>query len=183
LEYEKACRGGAATSGEYAWGSAVTTQATSITNSGQNSEVAGQTGNGLSNYGNGAVAGPLRCGFPATATTTTRAQTGQSLYGGMELSGNLAEFYVTVGQAGPPGGRIFNGTYGTGALSAGGNATNSDWPGYAAGEVSGAAGSGVRGGSWSDATNTICRVSERGFSNTTYTTRDNNKGGRLGRRP
>jgi formylglycine-generating enzyme required for sulfatase activity len=177
--YEKACRGGAAVSGEYAWASATApTQATSITNSGQNTEVAGQTGNGLCNSA-GSLTGPLRCGFAGTAITTTRAQLSQGLYGAMDLSGNLQEPYVTVGNA---TGRAFTGTNGDGALSTNGNAQNSDWPGYAAGEVTGATGIGARGGSWALA-NTYARVSDRTNAIDGVSTRVNDRGGRLGRTP
>ena len=103
LEFEKASRGPSSAdtgvNGEYAWGNATITQATSISNSGQTSEVAGQTGTGLCAYGGaGSVQGPMRCGFAATGTTT-RVQAGASYWGIMDLSGNLWKRPVTVGNS------------------------------------------------------------------------------------
>jgi formylglycine-generating enzyme required for sulfatase activity len=69
----------------------------------------------------------------------------------------VAERVVSIGNA---QGRAFAGTHGDGLLSANGFATNADWPGYAAGEVTGAQGSGIRGGGWSDAADRL-RVSDR----------------------
>ena len=147
LEFEKACRGPSTpVANEYAWGTTDLNQVTSINNSGHNNETAGQTGNGLCNYNNG-VGGPLRSGFAAT-TTTSRLTAGASYWGVMDLTGNNWERCVTVGNS---SGRAFQGTHGTGALSANGNATNivgkRDWPGYTS-EVVGAAGSAFRGGDW-----------------------------------
>jgi len=63
----------------------------------------------------------------------------------MELSGNLWERAVTVGNA---TGRAFTGLHGNGALSTNGHANETDWPGLTGGEVTGATGSGFRGGHW-----------------------------------
>jgi formylglycine-generating enzyme required for sulfatase activity len=57
----------------------------------------------------------------------------------MELSGNVWERPVTVGNA---TGRLFDGLHGNGALTVGGEADVSNWPGTAA------TGAGYRGGSW-----------------------------------
>jgi len=177
LEYEKAARGPSTpVANEYAWGSTTITQATSILNSGANNEVAGQTGNGLCAYGNAAnVQGPLRCGFAAIAGAT-RLQAGASYYGIMELSGNVWERPVTVGNT---TGRAFTGTHGNGSLSTNGNANNSDWPGYVS-EVTGATGVGFRGGSWLNVA-TNARGSDRILAASTSANRNNNLGGRAAR--
>jgi formylglycine-generating enzyme required for sulfatase activity len=178
LEFEKASRGPSSVdtgvNGEYAWGSATILQATSINNSGQNSEVAGQTGSGLCVYGSaGSVQGPMRCGM-AAANSTTRAQAGASYWGILDLSGNVWKRPVTVGNS---TGRTFTGTNGTGLLASDGNATNSDWPGYSAGEVSGATGCCFRGGAWISGF-TLERVSDR--DNAAYV--DTNRGSSYGAR-
>jgi len=158
MEFEKAGRGpNSAVAGEYAWGTTNLTQATSISNSGAVSEVAGNSGNGLSVEGsNLSVQGPLRVGFAATGSTT-REQAGAGYYGNMELSGNLTEYIVTIGNS---SGRAFLGTHGDGVLSAQGYATNSDWPGYVSGQVTGSAGCGHRGGDYSNSSSN-CRISDR----------------------
>ena len=181
LEYEKAARGPSSadtgTNGEYAWGSTTITGATSISNSGQNSEVAGQTGNGLCVYNNaGSVQGPMRVGM-AAASSTTRAQAGASYWGILDLSGNVWKRPVTVGNT---TGRAFLGSNGTGVLASDGNATNADWPGYSAGEVSGATGCGFRGGVWYHGS-TNARVSDRNYAASVDATRDSGYGARFAR--
>jgi len=173
LEYEKAARGTAsAVADEYAWGSTTITQVTGITNSGATNETASNSGNGLCVYGSHASVqeGPMRCGFAATASTT-RAQAGASYYGVMELSGNLSERPVTIGNA---TGRGFTGTSGDGALDATGDANVTNWP------ATDAVGSGFRGGNW-DLGATIARVSGRDFAAYTGTVRGSNYGARCAR--
>lgn len=148
-EFEKACRGNSnAVANELAWGTVNITQANSISNTGQNIEVAGVAGAGLSVYGSHAsVQGPIRSGFAATASTSTRENAGASLFGVLDLSGNLWERCVTVGEANS---RMFTAAHGTGFLSASGNAAVAgSWPGCSAGstEVTTVA-PGCRGGSW-----------------------------------
>ncbi len=129
--------------------------------------------------------GPLRCGiFAASSTNHTRLETGGSYYGVMELSGNLWERPVTVGNS---TGRSFDGAHGDGALSATGNANDAPgttslqyWPGYSSGAVSGATGSGFRGGHWYlDATD--ARVSDRSDAANTNANRSYAFGGRVAR--
>jgi formylglycine-generating enzyme required for sulfatase activity len=188
LEFEKAARGpAAAVAGEYAWGTTNITQATGISNSGAINEIASNSGANCV-YGSATnVQGPLRTGFAATSTTTTREQTGASFYGIMELSGNLWERPVSVmGSQSGTAVSTFAGTNGDGTLAADGNASGTagvniyDWPGYASGEVTGAAGSGCRGGIWSD-DSSYGRTSARSNAATAYTGRNNNYGGRLAR--
>ena len=169
LEYEKACRGDqAAVSGEYAWGSASITGATGINpNSGANNETFSNAGANCAYNNSGGVQGPLRVGAFAGGATT-RAQAGASYYGIMELSGNLWERAVTIGNA---TGRSFTGLNGNGQLSPAGHANQSLWPGIDNNSVViGATGSGFRGGAWLYAASNA-RVSDRFFAAHTVTDR------------
>lgn len=102
LEYEKMCRQGWQTGtgkitspkqGEYAWGSTTVQIPTSssFTNGGMENE---KLSNATVNTG-GEVSGPVRVGaFASSATAAAPQETsGGGFYGGMELSGNLAEIY------------------------------------------------------------------------------------------
>jgi formylglycine-generating enzyme required for sulfatase activity len=176
LELEKAARGpNAAVANEYAWGTTSITGATSISYSGRNNEVAGESGYGLCNYNNSAVQGPLRSGFAAGASTT-RVDAGVGYYGAMDLSGNNWERVVTLGNS---TGRSFTGSHGNGALSDSGHATNSDWPGYSIVNtaVTGATGSGFRGGDWMDPS-TFIRVSSREYAAFVFSNRHQTHGAR-----
>lgn len=173
LEYEKACRGNQTpVANEFAWGSTSITAATSISNDGADNEVPGNaSANCVFGY-QAAVQGPMRVGCFATGSST-REQAGASFYGIMELSGNLWERSVTIRN---PEGRVFTGTVGDGSLSATGNATNGDWPGFAGGEVTGAAGAGFRGGGWNIGVTDVALVSDREFTDLTHTNRDGTHG-------
>jgi formylglycine-generating enzyme required for sulfatase activity len=140
LEYEKAGRGPiGVVSGEYAWGSASITGATSITNGGTTSE-RGQAGSNIAYNGSGGVQGPIRVGSFGSGGVTSRVTTGASYYGVFDLSGNVWERPVTVGNS---SGRSFQGkTHGDGNLDTNGNANQSNWPSTTA------TGVGFRGGSW-----------------------------------
>jgi formylglycine-generating enzyme required for sulfatase activity len=141
LEFERAGRGPyRAVSGEYAWGSTSLTQATSISNSGLPSERA-QSGANMASNNHASVPGPLRVGSFAYGVAT-RIASGGGYYGAMELSGNLWERAVTVGNS---TGRSFAGrNHGNGVLDSSGNPNVSTWPG------TGSTGSGYRGGEWGD---------------------------------
>ena len=141
LEFERAGRGPyRAVSGEYAWGSTSLTQATSISNAGLPSERA-QSGANLAYGWHASVQGPLRVGSFASGGVATRIDAGAGYYGAMDLSGNLSERPVTVGNS---TGRSFEGRYhGNGALDSSGDPNVSTWPG------TGATGSGLRGAGWS----------------------------------
>ncbi len=142
LEYEKACRGPVApVANEYAWGNTSITGAANITNGGATNESSNTAGANAVNNSNANVQGPMRVGVFAGGATT-RVQSGASYYGILELSGNLWERPVTVGNA---TGRAFTGVLGNGALDATGNADAANWPGTSA------QGAGFRGGGWSDA--------------------------------
>jgi len=186
-EYEKACRGTqSAVYGEGPWGTTDFTQAEDpILNSGEGSEVATTTGDGLCNY-NGAgsdVGAPLRSGFAATSSTT-RVSAGAGYYGNMEMAGNLRESAVTLGQEKT---RDFAGTHGDGTLNSTatyeGNATNLDWPGIDATTnkgVTGYASLGNRGGTWNDSS-LFTTTSNRTYASTSYTLRNSWLGIRVAR--
>jgi len=145
LEFEKACRGSLpGVANEYAWGNTALSRTTTITNDGTGMSMAD------GNCNSSTPDGPYRCGIYATANST-REQAGSTYWGIMEMSGNLFERTVTIGNA---EGRAFTGSHGDGELSSG-NATNPDWPG------ADAVGSGMRGGNWNLGAATRLRVSMR----------------------
>jgi len=122
LEFEKACRGPLVpVPNEYAWGSTTISATTAIENDGTGTETA--TG-GNCNYNSCLVDGPYRAGIYATGSSS-RLSAGASYWGIMELSGNLTERPVTLGNA---AGRSFTGLHGNGKLDADGNADVSLWP-------------------------------------------------------
>lgn len=162
LEYEKSARGTqSVVSGEYAWGSTSLTSGTSISGSEDGSETISTSGanaiyNNITFSGGDGGSGPVRTGIFAKSTTG-RTQSGSGYFGSMELSGNLSERVVTVGNA---AGRLFTGTHGDGEITSNGFADNSDWPGYDGTQVTAADGSGIRGGSWSDSSSKL-QISDR----------------------
>ncbi|MCH8292955.1 SUMF1/EgtB/PvdO family nonheme iron enzyme, partial [Candidatus Poribacteria bacterium] len=157
LEFEKICRGtGAVVDDEFAWGNAnIASSAYNLINDGTpdatvSNAASSPTGNASYSATGGNISGPLRCGIFAT-NNSTRAEAGASFYGVMEMSGNLWERPVTVGNL---TGRSFTGAHGDGSLDGNGNATVGNWPG------TNADGAGFRGGGWSSGT-TGLRVSDR----------------------
>ena len=175
LEFEKACRGlETPVANEYAWGTATvagnayTLENDNATNEGIASNYSTSTGNASYDITDGSIDGPLRVGiFAANADNQGRITAGASYYGIMELSGNLWERAVTVGNA---TGRDFTGLHGNGALSTNGHANETAWPGLTSGEVTGATGSGFRGGYWSGNATSL-RVSDRLYAPYTGTVR------------
>jgi formylglycine-generating enzyme required for sulfatase activity len=169
LEFERAGRGPyRAVSGEYAWGSTSLTQATSISNAGLPSERA-QSGANLAYGYHASVQGPLRVGSFASEVGITRIGAGAGYYGAMDLSGNLLERPVTVGNS---TGRSFEGRYhGNGALDSSGDPNVSTWPG------TGVTGSGLRGGAWNSSSSTA-RLSFRASAASADSGRNINLGGR-----
>lgn len=185
FEYEKACRGFATpVPMERAWGN---TSSRAQRNhyidgpedgSGEElstSDVGGVTLGGNFNNSN-TLKGPVRVGiYAATAEAAgleiNRDNTGASYWGIMELTGNLYTRTVSVLGSG------FTGSHGTGALSTAGHATSSDWPGYSGSAVSGATGSGYRGGIWSD-TSDMAHISNRWYAKTVQTSRSYLSGAR-----
>ncbi len=172
MEYEKACRGTATpVPNEYAWGNTTIAAATGISNGGASNETPSNSGANAVYGSQTNVQGPMRVGVFAKSGTT-RAQSGASYYGIMELSGNLWERPVTVGNA---TGRAFTGVHGNGALSANGHADPTAWPEMSSGEVTGANGSGFRGGSCFTVASRLLS-SDRGHAADPYSVRGNNYG-------
>ena len=105
----------------------------------------------------------------ASGGVATRIDAGAGYYGAMDLSGNVWERPVTVGNS---TGRSFEGRYhGNGALDSSGDPNVSTWPG------TGATGSGFRGGVWLNVS-TQARLSSRLFATDAYSGRDYGWGGR-----
>jgi len=165
LEYEKACRGPLLpVANEYAWGTA-----NIVSDSGDGTLNVSSPENGTETnttdvslgaavYGANQIqvggvnsgTGPVRCGLFATANSG-RISSGSTYWGIMEMSGNLWERLVTVGNS---TGRGFTGAHGDGKLNSSGDADVSSWPGI------NAIGTGLRGGGW-DKTSPYCSVSCR----------------------
>lgn len=168
LEFEKAARGPyRAVSGEYAWGSTSIAGANSVANAGKSNEAPGAAANCV--YSNaGGVQGPMRVGAMA-AGDATRIESGAGYYGAMDLSGNVWERSVTVGNS---TGRAFTGAkHGNGVLTSSGDVDVTSWPGTTAG------GAGFRGGNWSDSAS-LARLSERNIAASTDSVRTFRRGGR-----
>ena len=150
LEFEKACRGPATPiPNEFAWGNISYTDTTGFSGDADGSglETALPAGANCNlNYND--ILGPVRSGIYATAASG-RTASGATYWGIMDMSGNLQERAVTVGNA---KGRTFAGTHGDGFLASNGCATNNlDWPAsWTGGGVTNAQGGGVRGGSWNN---------------------------------
>lgn len=156
LEFEKVCRGPAAPlPNEFAWGAKTYTELTSESGDvGSGTETVLPAGANV-NY-QGPLSGPVRAGIYAT-NNSTRARSGAGYYGVMELSDNVHEQAVTVGNT---TGRGFMGTHGDGFLSAGGDADAPSWPG------TGGTGAGLRGASYDAYIVTSGTISSRGSAAT-----------------
>ncbi|MBU2938433.1 SUMF1/EgtB/PvdO family nonheme iron enzyme [Lacinutrix sp. C3R15] len=158
LEYEKACRGPIIPKpGEFAWGNAnITTNAYTTVNNGEANELITNpdqaTGNAAYSITLGTF-GPVRNGiFAASAINKNREETGGSYYGIMELSGNVYERCITIGNL---RGRQFTGNHGDGIITETGDSNVTNWPLFSSGE-----GFSYRGGGWINAANFL-RVSDR----------------------
>lgn len=171
LEFEKAARGPLPpVPHELAWGSTNAWRATGLANAGTIEEAPTPEGANATywsrTFGN-PIGGPLRVGAFA-APGLSREQAGAGYYGALELSGNLWERTVTVGD--DPG-RAFSGAHGDGALDAGGDATVPCWPRW------GTSGAGQRGGSWRSEVAGM-RVAQRGSASFIHTDRGPSAGWR-----
>ena len=130
FEFEKVCRGPLnPVPNEYPWGSTTTRRAEGYgNNAGTNSMRHGEVGfyDGLAVYNwndyNGA---PYRSGSFANSTTT-RAQSGSTYYGIMEMAGNLSE--QVVGGGSGYDFSNFTTANGDGILGTDGNANTVGWP-------------------------------------------------------
>lgn len=137
LEYEKACRGAQTpVANEYAWGSTTITAVASATSPGRSNEASGTIGANAV-YGSGSPAGPRRVGLVATGGAT-RIQAGAGYHGALDLSGNIGELTVTVGNS---QGRAYTGVHGNGSIDLSGIHDAGNWP-------TGGQGVGFRGGFW-----------------------------------
>jgi formylglycine-generating enzyme required for sulfatase activity len=167
LEFEKACRGTQSVADdEFAWDTANIIAATTISGTENGTETITNSGanccyGGVAFTGGDGGHGPLRCGIFAKPSAT-REQAGASYYGIMELSGNLYERAVTLGNS---TGRGFTGSNGDGSLDGIGDANVLNWPG------TNATGTGFRGGDWGHYASNM-RVSDRIFAGGTYADRD-----------
>jgi formylglycine-generating enzyme required for sulfatase activity len=152
LEFEKACRGPLTpVANEYAWGSTAVTDITGFSGTDGSGTETASPANANCNYGNNGIFGPVRCGIYATSTSGREAS-GATYWGIMDMSGNLWERPVTVGNT---TGRAFAGSLGDGKLNTTGDANADYWPGTSA------SGAGFRGGSWDVPTTTDLRSSQR----------------------
>lgn len=166
IQFETICKnnyGNQPIFGEYAWeNKLINSSAFALGNFNTQSEFASNISTTLGNaiFNQSGLDGPVRNGIFSTATTTNRKQSGAAFYGVMEMSGNLSEACVTVGNV---AGRSYNKlglpglSRGDGILSPNGNALVSYWPGnvaattmetIATAEVTTGAGTINRGGSW-----------------------------------
>jgi len=181
LEYEKACRGGAsAVLNEFAWGNSLKAFNTySISNSDATDEAISanyRTTAGNAIYSLTYSTGPVRCGiFAANSANNNssnyygRMRSGATYYGIMEMSGNIAEFVVSVGDSDS---RNFNGLEGNGNLDLSSKYTFGNWPDTKLV---------YRGGSFADNVAKMQITNRTGAYNgglTDYTARVNNHGGR-----
>jgi len=97
------------------------------------------------------IGGPMRVGCFADGSST-RATASAGYYGAMNLSDNVYERVITIGN---PEGRLFTGTHGDGILDVVGNHTNTDWPDKYA------KGSGMKGADWCSGIHHTSHVSHR----------------------
>lgn len=153
LEFEKACRGPREPSKkEYAWGTPPSSQIQGIIYMGTPGEKAVPEDANCAYGGHQNVQGPVSSGVSAAG-----------YWGNTELSGNLWERTVTVGN---PEGRRFDGSHGNGELDENGFADEPNWPGKEE------TGSGFRGGSWRSDSDE-CLISERSAAAHTNTHKHN----------
>jgi formylglycine-generating enzyme required for sulfatase activity len=193
LEFEKACRGDQMpVLDEKVWGAAdVQNGYYNLSNAGQSSEDISSgfditRGNAQYYQTSGNINGPVRVGiFAANASNTGRVTSGASYYGIMELSGNLRERAVTIGNV--PG-RSFTGLHGNGTLYRDGSANVDFWPGingnaststantaFSTAGVTQAAGSGFRSGGFRQGI-ALSTVSDRSDAAGTIATRSQDYG-------
>ncbi len=146
LEYEKACRGPKKPANdEFAWGSVTmrfwparnwgyidqwtgTERPKEVYNSG-----AHVSDNWWSCWWGATCSGPVRVGCFADSTTT-RASSGASFWGVMNMSDNVGEICISVYDT---TGRNFKGSHGSGQLDGNGDAMNKDWLTFAASNTPG----------------------------------------------
>ncbi|MBF0593835.1 MAG: SUMF1/EgtB/PvdO family nonheme iron enzyme [Candidatus Omnitrophica bacterium] len=176
LEFEKAARGPfVPVAGEYAWGSTAISPVTQLSGTEEKGNELATTQDANAHFSNQTLTGgdasngleytkgPLRAGIFSTGTST-RLSSGAGNYGMMELSGDLKEWTVSVGNAKS---LAFTGRNGDGFLTTlagySGNADVDGWPGMdtvPAKGITSSSGAGFRGGSWQDISDRL-RISDR----------------------
>ncbi|MBN1638525.1 MAG: SUMF1/EgtB/PvdO family nonheme iron enzyme [Ignavibacteriales bacterium] len=159
LEFEKICRlDKYPLPNEYAWNSDSIMQAKGIAYPYEPNEMALNTGANCVFGDHDSVQGPLRVGCFATSSSS-QEDAGAAYSGVMEMSGNLLEFCITVGDI---DGRAFSGQTGDGEIDSLGHSNVANWPTQIA-EI----GFSLRGSSWFNLQE-YCRISDRFGGAVTY---------------
>jgi len=123
FEYEKSGRGNQfPIANEFAWGNNYFYRVITFSNSGFANEVSSDPFSNITV--NDGQNGPIRCGA-FSKISTDRTQSGSGYYGSMELSGNVSERCVSVGNS---AGRLYTGKHGDGLIDVNGNANVELWP-------------------------------------------------------
>lgn len=112
LEYEKACKGPVTQIVQYAFGNGKISAFSLVNPNTENEQPFNSDANCNDSWSNG-INGPMRVGCFATSGSN-RTESGASYYGIMELTGNLYEGCITLGNS---WGRNFIGNHGTGGLN------------------------------------------------------------------
>ncbi len=163
MEFEKACRGPeAALAGEYAWG---TTTMTNLT--GHSGTAGSGTETPVPSTANVMSSSSLftRPGIFARPDTD-RQSSGAGYWGNLDLSGNVYERIIGIGDA---AGRAFSGAHGDGALSAAGFADTATWPAfYLFDSTTVPDGPHRRGGGGASTSDIRLRTSDRGYATSKY---------------
>jgi formylglycine-generating enzyme required for sulfatase activity len=169
FEFEKACRGtDFPTPNAYAWGTASATPATAITGSGTANESASSPANANVHANNVLTSGPIRVGSFATSTST-RTQAGATVYGIMDMTGNIWERTVTSAHT---QGKAYTGVHGNGTITALGAADVAFWPTISNPVLA------FRGGSFTSVSIPTSMISDRTNGTLAGNTRQINYGGR-----
>lgn len=138
LEFEKACRGPVyPEANEYAWGTNSITNTSNLNNERRANETSSNPASNVTVRANNILA-PTRVGMHAKPLTD-RQLSGATYYGILDMTGNLWERPVTVGNS---AGRSFTGQHGDGTITPAGKASVVNWPALDG------LGSGYRGGYW-----------------------------------
>ena len=158
LEFEKICRGSGnqPVNGEFAWGTTYSKNAVQV--NGTESDREYITENGANSY---CIEGGFQPQFPLDAGIfadlgKSRELSGATYYGVLEMSGNLHESCISIGNI---YGRAFTYRNGDGRLAADGFTDESNWP------KSDGIGSGFRGGCLAEEWNHMA-ISDRAFAST-----------------
>jgi len=189
LEYEKACRGPLPpVPGEFAWGTnQINTTQYALSDGDAADEGIGSNYNATGNavwYFSTPVVGdgtPFRVGiFAANPANTGRVTAGATYYGIMEMTGNVYEDVIMVGD---PASRAYDGLPGDGAVDSNGDENQPDWPAFFIFSGPGQIG-GFRGGGLTDPTLRHYTVSDRsrGYSTTASSAPASPDGGGRGAR-